>query len=54
MKRLIHLAMYHPLIALSTLYLTNLMCNVDYSLSGALLVLVAKSTSRLLSLLNRG
>ncbi|CAB3806473.1 hypothetical protein LMG27177_06084 [Paraburkholderia fynbosensis] len=54
MKRLISLAMYHPFVALSVFYLTNLMCNVDYSLSGALLVLAAKSTSRLLSLFNKG
>jgi len=42
MKRLICRAMYHPFIALSTLYLIELMHNVDYSVAGALLVLAAK------------
>jgi hypothetical protein len=54
MKRLITLAMYHPVIALSTLYLTTLMCHVDYSVSGALFVLAAKSASRLLGLFQKG
>ena len=54
MKSLISRAMYHPFIALSTFYLTDMMYNVDYSLSGALLLLAAKSMSRLLSLLNKG
>lgn len=54
MKRLISLAMYHPFIALSTFYLTSLMCSVDYSLSGALLTVAAKTTSRLLTLISKG
>jgi hypothetical protein len=54
MKRLISHAMYHPLIALSMFYLTDLMYNVDYNVSGALLVLAAKSMSRVLSLFNKG
>ncbi|MFL9931087.1 hypothetical protein P0D88_17890 [Paraburkholderia sp. RL18-103-BIB-C] len=54
MKRLISHAMYHPLIALSMFYLTDLMYNVDYNVSGALLVLAAKSMSRILSLFNKG
>jgi hypothetical protein len=54
MKRLLSHAIYHPLIALSLFYLTDLMHNVDYSLAGALLTLVAKSTSRLLSLFSKG
>jgi hypothetical protein len=51
MKSLISRVMYHPFIARSSFYLTDLMCNVDYSLSGALLLLVSESMSRLLSLL---
>jgi hypothetical protein len=54
MKSLISRAMYHPLIALSIFYLTDLMHHVDYSLSGALLVLAAKSMSRVVSLFNKG
>jgi hypothetical protein len=54
MKRLISLAMYHPLIALSMFYLIDLMFNVDYSVSGALLALAAKSMSRVVSLFNKG
>jgi hypothetical protein len=52
MKSLISRAIYHPCIALSMFYLTDLMCNVDYSPSGALLALAAKTMSRLLRLLN--
>jgi hypothetical protein len=54
MKSLICRAMYHPFIAQSSFFLTDLMCKVDYSLSGALLVLISKSMSRLLSLLSKG
>jgi len=54
MKRLISRAMYHPLIALSMFYLTDLMHHVDYSPAGALLVLAAKSMSRIVSLFNKG
>lgn len=54
MKRLITYAMYHPLIALSMSYLTDVMHNVDYSLAGALLVLAAKSMSRVVRLFNKG
>ena len=54
MKSLITRAMYHPFIALSMFFLNDLMCNVDYSPSGALLVLAAKTTSRLMNLLSKG
>ncbi|MFL9912817.1 hypothetical protein PQR75_44155 [Paraburkholderia fungorum] len=54
MKSLISRAMYHPLIALSMFYLTDLMHHADYSVSGALLVLAAKSMSRVVSLFNKG
>lgn len=54
MKRLISNALYHPVIALSMLYLADLMHHVDYSLSGALLVLAARSTSRLMGLFTKG
>jgi hypothetical protein len=54
MKSLISRAIYHPLIALPMFYLTDLMCRVDCQPSGALLVLVAKTTSRFVRLLNRG
>ncbi|CAB3647416.1 hypothetical protein LMG24238_00866 [Paraburkholderia sediminicola] len=54
MKRLINRAMYHPLVALSMFSLIDLMFNVDYSVSGALLVLAAKSMSRVVSLFNKG
>ncbi|WP_188130734.1 hypothetical protein [Paraburkholderia panacisoli] len=54
MKRLISHAMYHPHIALSMFYLTELMYNVDYNVSGALFALAAKSMSRVLSLFNKG
>ena len=53
MKRLVSRAIHHPSIAISMFYLTDLMCNVDCSPSGALLVLAAKSMSRLLRLLNK-
>jgi hypothetical protein len=53
MKQLINRAMYHPLIALSMFNLADLMCRGDYGLSGALLVLAAKSMSRLLRLVNK-
>jgi hypothetical protein len=54
MKSLVSRAMYHPFIALSMFYLTDLMFRADYSPSGALLVLAAKTMSRLLRLLNKG
>ena len=54
MKRLISIAMYHPVIALSLFYLADLMHHADYSLGGALFVLAAKSASRLLSLFGKG
>jgi hypothetical protein len=54
MKRLISRAMYHPLIALSMFYLTDLMHNVDYSPAGAVLVLAAKSMSHVVRLFNKG
>jgi hypothetical protein len=54
MKRLISRAMYHPLIALSMFYFIDLMYNVDYSPTGALLVLAAKSMSRVVNVINRG
>ena len=54
MKRLISRAMYHPIIALSVFYLADVMHHVDYSVSGALLVLAAKTLSRVLSVFNKG
>jgi hypothetical protein len=54
MKRQISRAMYHPLIALSMFYLIDLLHIVDYSPTGALLVLAAKSISRVVSLFNKG
>jgi hypothetical protein len=54
MKRQISRAMYHPLIALPMFYLIDLLHNVDYSPTGALLVLAAKSISRVVSLFNKG
>ncbi|WP_162842065.1 hypothetical protein [Paraburkholderia monticola] len=54
MKRLISRAMYHPIIALSIFYLADVMHHVDYSVSGALLVLAAKTLSRVSSLFNKG
>jgi hypothetical protein len=54
MKSLISRAICHPFIALSMVYLTDLMCRVDGSPAGALLVLAAKTTSRLVRLLNKG
>jgi hypothetical protein len=53
MEDLISRAIYHPLVALPTFYLTDLMCNVDYSLVGALLVLVSASTLPLARLSSR-
>lgn len=53
MKRLISRATRYPLIALSMFYLIDLLHNVDYSASGALLVLAAKSMSRVVSLFNK-
>jgi len=54
MKHLLSRAMYHPLIALSMFYLIDLLHNVDYSLAGALLVLAARSISRVVGLFNKG
>jgi hypothetical protein len=54
MKSLISRAMYHPLIALSLFYLIDLMHNVGYSVAGALLVLAARSLSRVMSLFSKG
>ncbi|CAB3776577.1 hypothetical protein LMG28614_00242 [Paraburkholderia ultramafica] len=54
MKRLISRPMYHPLIALFMFYLTDPMYHVDCSVSGALLVLAAKSRSRGLSVFSKG
>jgi hypothetical protein len=54
MKSLIDRAMYHPLIALSLFYLTDLMYHVDYSPGGALLVLAMRSVSRVMNLLHKG
>ena len=54
MKRLISRAMYHPLIALSMFYFIDLMYNVDYSPTSALLVLAAKSMSRVVNVFNKG
>ncbi len=53
MKDPISRAIYHPLVALPTFYLTDLMCSVDYSLVGALLVLASASTFRLARFLSR-
>ena len=54
MKRLITRAMFHPLIALSMLHLLDLMYHVDYSPASAVLVIAAKSMSRVVRLLNKG
>jgi hypothetical protein len=54
MKSLINRVMYHPIIALSVFYLVDVMHHVDYSVSGALLVLAAKTISRVLSVFNKG
>ncbi|HEY2022517.1 hypothetical protein [Paraburkholderia sp.] len=54
MKRLISRAMYHPIIALSIFYLADVMHHVDYSVSGALLVLAAKTVSWVWSVINKG
>ncbi|MGF6300865.1 hypothetical protein OKW43_000723 [Paraburkholderia sp. WC7.3g] len=54
MRLLISRTICHPLIALPMFYLTDLMYNVDYNVSGALLVLAAKSISGVLSLFNKG
>ncbi|WP_233836456.1 hypothetical protein [Paraburkholderia sp. ZP32-5] len=54
MKSLINRAIYHPIIALSVFYLADVMHRVDYNVSGALLVLAAKTISRVFSMFNRG
>ncbi|WP_233859045.1 hypothetical protein [Paraburkholderia sp. HD33-4] len=53
MKRLINRAIYHPIIALSVIYVADVMHHVDYSVAGASLVLAAKAMSRVLSLFNK-
>ncbi|CAB3782004.1 hypothetical protein [Pararobbsia alpina] len=53
MEDLISRAIYHPLVALPSFYLTNLMCNVDNSLLSALMVLAVGSTFRLARLSGR-
>jgi hypothetical protein len=45
MKRLI----YHPTVALTTLYLAELLSRSDFGLSGTLFVLATRSVSRLVS-----
>jgi len=50
MKRLITRAICHPLFVLSTLYLIELMHNVDYSVVSALLVVAARTMSRMVAL----
>ena len=54
MKRLISRAMYHPIIALSVFYLAEVMHHVDYSVFGALLLLSARTISRVLNAFNKG
>jgi len=54
MKSLISRAMYHPLIAISMFHVIDVMHNVGYSLAGALLVLAARSMSRVVSRFNKG
>ena len=54
MKRLISRAIYHPIIALSVFYLADVMHRVDYNISGALLVLSAKTISRVFSMFKKG
>lgn len=53
MENLISRAIYHPLVALPTLYLTDLLCKVDYSPGGAFVVLAFASTLRLARLTHR-
>jgi hypothetical protein len=53
MKRLITRAMRQPFVVLCLFQVMDLMHNVDYSPSGALLVLAAKSMSRVVSLFNK-
>lgn len=54
MKRLFTRAMQQPLIVLCMFHVIDLMHNGDYSASGALVVLAAKSMSRVVSLFNKG
>lgn len=49
MKRLIARAMCQPFVVVPSLYLVDLTHKVDYSVAGALLVLAAKSISRVVS-----
>jgi hypothetical protein len=51
MEDLLSRALYHPLLALPTFYLTDLMFNVDCSVVCALLVLASVSVFRLARLL---
>ncbi len=53
MKCLISRVIHHPMVALSVFYVADVMHHVDYSVSGALLVLTAKTVSRIFSVLNR-
>jgi len=52
MEALISRAIYQPLVALPTFYLANLLYNVDYSVTAAVLVLAFGSTFRLLRVFN--
>jgi hypothetical protein len=52
MGNLINRAMYHPLVALPTVYVMNLMFCVDYSLAGALLALASESICQIVRLIN--
>ncbi|KXU84702.1 hypothetical protein CR51_41970 [Caballeronia megalochromosomata] len=49
MKHLIIRAMCQPFVVVPAFYLVELMHKVDYSVAGALLVLAAKSMSRVVS-----
>ncbi|SAL24497.1 hypothetical protein AWB70_01333 [Caballeronia cordobensis] len=51
MKRLTAQVMYHPLVALSSLYLTELMSRPDLGLSGTLFMLATRSISRIVTAL---
>ena len=51
MKRLTAQVIFHPFVALSTLYLTELLSRSDFGLSGTLFVLATKSLSRIVNAL---
>lgn len=53
MKRLICLAIYHPVITLSIFHLAEVMHRVDYSVLAALLALAAKTISRICSVFDK-